>query len=209
MIYMPINHGVVHLLTSFIDHITTILYPIASPYFIMFRWLYKYTMLTFVNKGAGLYSMFTPGNKVHVVREMHQNRCGGFLAEKRVAQLIFETRLCFTYRIFSLSFPVFSARNIASCPQEKLPFYECLKKAASGATFAHLDRPQEKHSLQQSETIKQIKTISCFILLVYSFLIFNIYLSIMFLFLIAAKFIKSRGDLNFSVFFCICLMKNR
>lgn len=45
-------------------------------------------MLTFVNKGAGLYSMFNPGNKVHVVREMHQNRCGGFLAEKRVAQLI-------------------------------------------------------------------------------------------------------------------------
>ena len=125
----------------------------------------------------------------------------GFLGWEKGCAIDFETRLCFTYRIFSLSFPVFSARNIASCPQEKLPFYECLKKAASGATFAHLDRPQEKHSLHQSETIKQIKTISCFILLVYSFLIFNIYLSIMFLFLIAAKFIKSRGDLNFSVFF--------
>ena len=110
--YMPINHGVVHLLTSFIDHITTILYPIASPYFIMFRWLYKYTMLTFVNKGAGLYSMFTPGNKVHVVREMHQNRCGGFLAEKRVAQLISRHGFVLLIAFFLLVFQSFQPETL-------------------------------------------------------------------------------------------------
>ena len=112
MIYMPINHGVVHLLTSFIDHITTILYPIASPYFIMCRWLYKYTMLTFVNKGAGLYSMFTPGNKVHVVREMHQNRCGGFLAEKRVAQLISRHGFVLLIAFFLLVFQSFQPETL-------------------------------------------------------------------------------------------------
>ena len=151
--------------------------------------------------------MFTPGNKVHVVREMHQNRCGGFLAEKRVAQLISRHGFVLLIAFFLLVFQSFQPETLPAAHKKKLPFYECFKKAASGATFAHLDRPQEKHSLHQSETIKQIKTISCFILLVYSFLIFNIYLSIMFLFLIAAKFIKSRGDLNFSVFFAFVWWK--